>query len=249
MNQDYIDWNGKRIEYEWERTKRKTIGITITTDGKVKVKVPMYLTEEEIKNCVRRKGQWIISTLEKMKIRQQQLPVRQYQNGGVFFYLGKKYVLNVRRVSSIREGFRKIYLLSNKEENEPGVLLLEFSDVHPEGEEIKALLELWYRNQAKAYIKEKAFAYSRIIPCDYGTIRIKNQKTCWGSCSVKGNLNFNWRLMMAPAEIVDYVIVHELCHRLEMNHSSRFWALVEKQIPDFRMRRAWLKENSNQLFW
>jgi len=75
----------------------------------------------------------------------------------------------------------------------------------------------------------------------YGRITIRNQKTRWGSCSSKGNLNFNCLLMLAPPEVLDYVVVHELCHRMEMNHSKRFWSLVETVLPDYREQEKWLK--------
>ena len=81
----------------------------------------------------------------------------------------------------------------------------------------------------------------------YGRITVRNQRTRWGSCSSRGNLNFNCLLMLCPQEVADYVIVHELCHRKEMNHSPRFWALVESQLPDWRERRAWLKQNGPAL--
>ena len=77
----------------------------------------------------------------------------------------------------------------------------------------------------------------------YGSITVREQKTRWGSCSAKGNLNFNWKLVLMPEEILDYVVVHELAHRLQMNHSTEFWDEVEKILPDYRKRRQWLKEN------
>ena len=81
----------------------------------------------------------------------------------------------------------------------------------------------------------------------YGRITIRNQRTRWGSCSAKGNLNFNCLLMKAPPEVLDYVVVHELCHRLEMNHSPRFWAQVERVLPDYKVSRKWLREHGNEL--
>lgn len=89
--------------------------------------------------------------------------------------------------------------------------------------------------------------FAERIGVTYGRITIRNQKTCWGSCSAKGNLNFNCLLMLAPPEVADYVVVHELCHRLEMNHSRRFWELVARELPDYRERRRWLKENGSVL--
>ena len=100
---------------------------------------------------------------------------------------------------------------------------------------------------AKQVIPEKVAYYARLMGVTYGRISIRKQKTRWGSCSREGNLNFNCLLMMAPPEVLDYVVVHELSHRLEMNHSVRFWAQVEKVLPDYRTQRKWLKEHGNQL--
>ena len=94
-------------------------------------------------------------------------------------------------------------------------------------------------------IPPKVEHFAKIIGVDYGTITIRMQKSRWGSCSAKGNLNFNCLLMKTPDEVIDYVVVHELCHRKEMNHSPRFWAEVEKIIPDYKKRRSWLKTNSH----
>ena len=102
--------------------------------------------------------------------------------------------------------------------------------------------------QASRVIPERVAYYARIVGVTYGRITIRNQKTRWGSCSSGGNLNFNCRLMKAPTSVLDYVIVHELCHRLEMNHSPRFWALVEQVMPDYRVHRKWLREHGSSLF-
>ena len=109
-------------------------------------------------------------------------------------------------------------------------------------EELKKLVNL-----AKQVVPEKVAYYARIMNVTYGRISIRKQKTRWGSCSREGNLNFNCLLMMAPPEVLDYVVVHELSHRLEMNHSPRFWAQVERILPDYKRPRKWLKEYGNQL--
>lgn len=108
-------------------------------------------------------------------------------------------------------------------------------------------LEAPYRQAAKEYIPKRAAYYAGLLGVDYNTITIRDQKTRWGSCSSKGNLSFSWRLILAPPKVLDYVVVHELCHRLEMNHSPRFWALVESMIPDYKTHRKWLKENGEKL--
>lgn len=109
-------------------------------------------------------------------------------------------------------------------------------------EEIKTLAE-----QALKLIPQRVEYFARQVVVTYGRITIRNQKTRWGSCSSKGNLNFNCLLMLAPTEILDYVVVHELCHRKEMNHSKAFWTEVEKVLPDYRQSVQWLKENGNQI--
>ena len=100
-----------------------------------------------------------------------------------------------------------------------------------------------YIELARDIFTRKAVWYARIMGVTYGRISIREQKTRWGSCSSKGNLNFNWRLIFAPPEVLDYVVVHELAHRKEMNHSKAFYAIVESVMPDYRKWKQWLKEN------
>ena len=104
-----------------------------------------------------------------------------------------------------------------------------------------------YREQAGKVLAQKAEQYAGQMQVTFGRITVRDQKTRWGSCSAKGNLNFNWRLILAPEEVLDYVVVHELAHRKEMNHSRRFWKLVEEVLPDFAVRRSWLKQNGDML--
>ncbi len=107
-------------------------------------------------------------------------------------------------------------------------------------------LELLIR-QAKVLFPSRVSCFAEILDVTYGRISIRSQHTRWGSCSAAGNLNFNCLLMLAPAEVLDYVVVHELCHRKEMNHSPRFWAEVERILPDYQIRRQWLKANGSTL--
>ncbi len=98
-------------------------------------------------------------------------------------------------------------------------------------------------NRAKETIPDRVAYYAPIVGVTYGRITVRRQKTRWGSCSSKGNLSFNYLLMLAPSEVLDSVVVHELCHRKEMNHSKRFYALVEDAFPDYRTHNKWLREN------
>ena len=109
-------------------------------------------------------------------------------------------------------------------------------------DKIKALAD-----QALKIIPARVEYFARIIGVTYGNITIRNQKTRWGSCSSKGNLNFNALLMLTSKDVIDYVVVHELSHRIEMNHSARFWSIVENVLPNYRVQRKWLKENGYKL--
>ena len=113
----------------------------------------------------------------------------------------------------------------------------------PRDYEQNPALEAQYRKEARRRITERAAYFAEKMGVDYGRIAIKAAKTRWGSCSAQGNLNFHWKLILMPPAILDYVVVHELAHRIEMNHSPRFWAQVERILPDYRERRRWLKEN------
>ncbi len=119
----------------------------------------------------------------------------------------------------------------------------ESSESHPlSKQEIKLLT-----TKAKRILPERVRYYAGIMGVEYGRITIRMQKSRWGSCSSKKNLNFNCLLMLTPPEIIDYVVVHELCHLKEMNHSERFWAEVEKVLPDYKERRKWLRVHEKEI--
>ena len=107
--------------------------------------------------------------------------------------------------------------------------------------------KLKMKGLAKEVFAAKTAHFARIMGVTYGRITIREQKTRWGSCSLAGNLNFNWKLLLAPDEVVDYVVIHELAHRREMNHSSRFYAVVAEIMPDYKVWQRWLKVNGKRL--
>jgi hypothetical protein len=109
-------------------------------------------------------------------------------------------------------------------------------------EELKAL-----KKAAAEKIPERVKFFAPIVGADYGKITIRSQRTRWGSCSARGDLSFNCLLMLCPGDVLDYVVVHELCHRKQMNHSAAFWSEVERVLPDYKSRRKWLKDNGGGL--
>lgn len=108
-------------------------------------------------------------------------------------------------------------------------------------------LESLYRARARRQLEARASYFAEQMGVTYNRILVRAARTRWGSCSAQGNLNFHWKLILMPPEILDYVVVHELAHRKEMNHSARFWAEVEKVLPDYASRRKWLKDNGGQV--
>ncbi len=112
---------------------------------------------------------------------------------------------------------------------------------------LDAAQEKELRERAKSVLAQRTAYFARQVGVTYGRITVRDQKTRWGSCSQTGNLNFNFRLILAPPEVLDYVVVHELCHRRQMNHSAQFWQEVAQVLPDYRKRKAWLTENGWRL--
>ncbi len=142
------------------------------------------------------------------------------------WFLGKEY-----RINYIKAG-KECVMFCNDE-------FLVYASKHNK-ETVNALLEEWYRKKAREIFAKRVECFLPYIGKKVNRIAIRGQHTRWGSCSSKGNLNFNWRLLLAPPEIIDYVVVHELCHLLHMNHSKDFWNSVENILPDYRQRKLWL---------
>ena len=128
---------------------------------------------------------------------------------------------------------------------EEGTLRLFLDSMSPDA--VRAAIERWYRRQAHHIFAERAAHWNTQFGYKYGRIAIRDQKSRWGSCSRQGNLNFNWRLLLAPLAVLDYIVIHELAHLKEGNHSPRFWALVAEQCPDYRDQRAWLRQHGPEL--
>ena len=217
--------------YELKRTKRKTIGIKITTEGAVIVMAPSYVSEREIKKVLKTKENWVEKKKIEIKKAKEQMAGDLAFLKERLFYLGQLYQVDVVLEPeflkpSVGLYGEKIYIMVPSFEEK----------------EMKMMLEQWYRMEAKKIIVDRVALYQEQIGVLVNQIRIKEKKTRWGSASSKGNLNFNWKLVMAPLEVLDYVVIHELCHLKEMNHSSAFWKLVKQYDPDYKEHRNWLKE-------
>ena len=195
------------------------------------VRAPYLTSEDYIYKLISRKESWIRAKLDYFKQRQGQVLVRQFIPGEEFMYLGQTYRL-------VAADLPKAIVL-DKDLMISQVVLANAQD-H---------IENWYRAQALEHITQRVGYWAQITGLKYRSIRINSATTRWGSCGYKDGLSFTWRLIMAPARVVDYVVIHELMHLKQKNHSRKYWAEVAKVMPDYRQDERWLKANGHLLAW
>lgn len=227
------------MQYQLIKSKRKTIAISFDRDGNLVVKAPYFVRKSDIEAFLLEKNEWMNATLERLKREKNRADKEKIklENGDELYYLGEKRILTVIREERKRA---KVKCVMDR--------ILLWVPYEADYEYKKEQLEKWYRKQAAEIITKKAAAFAKIMSVQFEEIRIKDQKSRWGSCSSKGNLNFNWRIIMAPEPVCNYVILHELSHLIYMNHSEAFWETVKRYCPDYRQDKKWLKEKSNSLY-
>ena len=211
------------------RSKRRTIAIIVHRDGKVVVRAPLKTPDRLIRAFIESKSGWI-DEKKALLAKHVDLPVKKFTGGEKFLLLGREYPLRLVESQKTALTFRDDFFLSKKAL--PGA---------------QAVFEKWYRAKAREILTERVTFYAQKFGLRYEKIRISSARTRWGSCSNRGTLSFTWRLIMAPLEVVDYVVLRELAHLKVKNHSPVFWAEVAKMLPDYKRRRAWLKKNGRFL--
>jgi len=237
-----IKLGNQLINYEIIRTNRKTMGIIIDNDKNVIVRSPEDTVESKIEEVLKKKTSWILSKLKEMDKIKPAPKKKEFMSGEKLPYLGRRYRLEVLP-SEISKPEVKLY---------QGKFIINYpkklkEDGEQRREEIRYALIEWYREHAKEKINERVEKYKVKLDVEPNNVVVKKQKKRWGSCSSKGNLNFNWRIILAPMSIVDYLVVHELTHLLHDNHSKEFWSTVGSIIPDVKAKREWLKINGRRL--
>jgi predicted metal-dependent hydrolase len=209
--------------------------IQVTADG-VEVIVPKRLPLREVEPFVASKQPWIERTLERMRAAEAANPPPRLMDGGLVPYLGRELTLDVRveperaRAHVARRG---------------DVLALRLAEGGDDA--IRQLLERWYRAQAREEIAWRLDAATERAGSEYSGLQIRGQRTRWASCSSNGGMSFNWRLLLAPPEILDYVVEHEVVHLEIHDHSHRFWALLGARCPRYREHERWLRRNGHTL--
>lgn len=234
--------DGSSCGYEIKVSRRSTMAIQVTKEGQILVKLPYYASMEEGHRFAVANKDWIYRQLCKIKSKLREKQEFHWSDGADVFLYGKSMSLHVK-IDAGKKGFS---IAASKEEITVKGPFHETWGQESETE-IKNAMKLWYRKEARACLEEKTAWWASRMMVTYEKIAIRDQATRWGSCSTKGNLNFNWRLVLLPAELADYVVVHELAHRLHMNHSRQFWNVVGSVMPDYRERRKALKHWGEKL--
>jgi predicted metal-dependent hydrolase len=220
MKQDY------RIVY----SDRKTLSIIVERDRSLLVRAPKGMSAEEIRKRVEEKKLWIY---EKVRHPQKYPPVplkKEFVTGETVLYLGRNYRLEVTDQGFDTVHFDSCFYLSRRQKAHAGKL---FQD--------------WYVTRAEEKLLPRIRRFAESMGVAYNRLLISDLKYRWASCTPKNNLNFNWRIVKAPLYVIDYLIVHELAHLLEPNHSPKFWNIIAVQVPDYEKPKRWLKDYGYRL--
>lgn len=222
----------KEIEYQLlPGSSRKSVAIVIERDGKVTLKRPINCTPEQADAVVERKYLWICRNLAKYREINASAVVREYVKGESFLYLNRPYRLALVENQTCDLKIEKDFFCLNSQIIEQG------GDAAAK----KAFIA-FYTEKGKQHFRDRVNYFAPKVGVQHLDleIKIKTMQTRWASCGKR--LNFNWRCMMASYTVIDYIVVHELCHLIHPNHSKLFWSEVEKVMPDYRERKEWLKK-------
>ncbi|MFC6787482.1 M48 family metallopeptidase [Halobaculum halobium] len=225
-----IDLGGETVAYEVRhsaRAERSRIDVGL---GGVTVVIPdgAVVTPTAV---LRSHAEWVLEREREAAARRERLPERRFEAGATFPYLGEPHEVVVETRS---------YSVASDD-------ALRLAAHHVEDTSVKRALETLYRRLASERFESLADRHAAAMGVDYRRIEVRNQRTKWGSCSTSGTVSLNWRLLFAPPAISEYVVIHELAHRRELNHSDAFWSIVEERDPAYASHREWLRENSLQL--
>ena len=210
--------------------KRKTLGLVVERDKSVVVLAPQGTNPETLDAFVEKRKFWLFEKMHYSPKFGEPKMETPFISGKAIAYLGKNYKLDVTDEPMDGIAFKGKFLISRQNLQDG-----------------KAILEGWYKDKAKLKIVPLVERYAKQLGVEYNNILISDLKYRWGSCTLKGNLNFNWRLIKAPQFVINYVVVHELAHLLELNHSERFWNIVKVQMPNYLEAKEWLRGNGEEV--
>jgi len=213
-------------------TKRKKLAITVERDSSIVVHAPIGTSEEKIRDILESKKLWLYEkTRHSQKYKTPpQAPGKELVSGESMPYLGKNYQLEVVDTEFENIQFSLKFIVTKTKDTDP-----------------RALFKKWYIKKANEKISVRVKEHAKKLGVEYNEIKISDVKYRWGSCTPNNNLIFNWRLIKAPMYVIDYIIVHELTHLIEANHTPIFWTIVKTNVPHYEKSKAWLKDHGDFL--
>ena len=214
------------------RRRKKTICLQVTSPTEVMVYAPAWTPEADIRDFIDEKQNWVARAVRLESERTQRRRQPRYASGETLYYLGNPHPLEVSFDPLAHVGLRfdgdRFFLNCPDEINRKRFCAVS-----------------WYKKRAVVHLSGRVAYYSRIMGLEAHDVRITQARSRWGSCSEKNRLSFSFRLMMAPPEVIDYIVVHELAHIVEKNHSSKFWNKVLQVVADYKSHRRWLREHQH----
>jgi len=210
------------------RSNRRTISLQICDDATLIVKAPLRVKNNIINQVILKQHKWLKKKKKEILSRDIKFIEKQFVSGENYFYLGKLYPLKI---------------VQNNEMECPLILSNGYFYLQKNISDGKDVFLIWYKQAACQKIPARVNWYAEKTGFRFSKINISNAQKQWGSCTHLGNLNFSWRLIMAPLPVLDYVVIHELVHLVEKNHSNSFWDKVQFFMPDYKVQKNWLKKN------
>lgn len=230
------------FSYQIKRTRRATKTRIVVTSEKIEVIAPLHVSDDILHQFVKDKSSWITHAVQKLKARNthlQSFAPETYQHGAAIPYQGKTYPLSLTPTK-----LRRIKI-EHSEAFHAHIPHTQWNTIS--SEEIRSALIRWMKTNLKVTVEQMVLQHGPKYQLFPKSITIKSQKSRWGSCGIHDDITINWLLALAPLEILEYVVVHELCHIKEKNHSKQFWLLVDQHLPDYRNARIWLKQHGQRL--
>lgn len=226
---------GTRLEFSVVYKSRKTIKIQIEPNMKIIVTAPIGASENVIIDIVKDKACWILK--KQYMLKQEGLNIiHEFVNDEKFLFLGEEVDLIVILDEKLKKATVEL-----KDKKLTVVTAIE------DKKAIRSALELWYRKRTMGKVLERIDFFQHFFLKEPNSVKVKEQKRRWASCTYKDDILFNWRCIMAKEEVLDYIVVHEMCHMKHKNHSKQFWNMVQSILPDYKTRENWLKEKGSKM--
>lgn len=222
-------YSSETLRFQIKYKNRTSIGIYIDSYGMIEVHVPKGTPDESVLGLLERKWDLIMQKTKENKERMTGSQEKVYAHGEPFLYLGKTYPIRLHHNPGITHDHVSF---------DGGTLHIHVRQL--EDEKMKQALSRFYHQQCKALVEKSIAIHQGSFKTKPRSVRISDSKTTWGTCDSRRHLTFNWRLAMAPQEVIDYVVVHEMCHMVHLNHDRSFWRLVGKIMPDYKEKEMWL---------